>query len=146
MLVPGRGFCCARSVCSVGQLVGQPFFIATVMEMQMSVSHADLSHVVAALLPMFELARAEFVIVHSAVIKERSLLCGVAQQQMPLQWSIMRKNNEYFLQSILIQTFLFPKAGSSLCLNFLITFDLFDLFIFFLERIVEDCMKGGWLH
>lgn len=51
----------------------------------MSVSHADLSHVVAALLPMFELARAEFVIVHSAVIKERSLLCGVAQQQMPLQ-------------------------------------------------------------
>lgn len=50
----------------------------------MSVSHADLRHVVAVLLPVFELARAEFLIVRCAVIKERPLLRGVAQQQMPL--------------------------------------------------------------
>lgn len=44
--VPGRGLCHARSVLLVGKVVGRAFPIAAVVEMQVSISHADLCAVI----------------------------------------------------------------------------------------------------
>ena len=62
-VVPGRGLSCARSVFSVGKVVRRAFPIAAVVEMQVSISQADLCGVTAGPLPTLELARAEVLVV-----------------------------------------------------------------------------------
>lgn len=68
--MPGRGLCCARSGFLVGKVVGRVFLTAAVVEMQVSISHADLCSVTAGLLPTLELARAEVLVVCCAVAKD----------------------------------------------------------------------------
>lgn len=68
--MPGRSLYCARSVFLVGKVVGRAFPIAAVVEMQVSVSHADLCGLTAGLLPTLELARAEVLVIYCAVVQD----------------------------------------------------------------------------
>lgn len=55
---------------SVGEVVGRAFPIAAVVEMQVSISHADLRGVTAGPRPTLELAKAEVLVVYCAVVKD----------------------------------------------------------------------------